>query len=87
MVPNYNATNRVQTGVRLDRRLVKVLKGIAAEKEIGLGELIEAIVLNAFEGKKPFSPETRKQIAGFKLLYGMNLTAADAAPLREDKPE
>ena len=42
---------------------MKVLKGLAELKDISLGDLLEGIVLHAFEGKTPFSPETRKQIA------------------------
>ena len=45
---------RVQTGVRLEKRMLKVLKAIAEQKEMSLGDLLEGIVLHAFEGKAPF---------------------------------
>ena len=78
---------RVQTGVRIEKRILKVLKTVAAEKEIGLGDLLEGIVLHAFEGKQPFSPETIKMISEAKNLFGLDLNAADAHHLREaDKP-
>ncbi len=74
---------RVQTGVRIERRILKVLKTIAAEKEIGLGDLLEGIVLHAFEGKQPFSPETIEMISEAKNLFGLDLSAADAHKLHE----
>lgn len=74
---------RVQTGVRIEKRILKVLKTIAAEKEIGLGDLLEGIVLHAFEGKHPFGPETLKMIAETKQLFGLDLNADDAHRLRE----
>ena len=42
---------RMQTGVRMERRLVKVLKGLAEYQDMTLGDLLEGIVLHAFEGK------------------------------------
>jgi len=74
---------RVQTGVRLERHTLRVLKGLAAYLDIGLGDLIEGIVLHAFEGKAPFSPETLTQIASLKQVYGHELTAADSHQLYE----
>ena len=53
---------RVQTGVRLERRLVKVLKGTAEYLDMSLGDLIEGIALHAFEGKPPFSESTRRRL-------------------------
>ena len=35
---------RAQTGVRIEKRVLKVLKALAAHHEIGLGDLIEGIV-------------------------------------------
>jgi predicted DNA-binding ribbon-helix-helix protein len=46
---------RVQTGVRMERRILKVLKGLAEYHDLSLGDLLEGIVLHAFEGKSPFS--------------------------------
>lgn len=77
---------RVQTGIRLEKRLVKVLKGLAEAKDIGLGDLVEGIVLHAFEGRAPFSPETLDTVRRLKEIYGLDLTAADAHRLEEDAP-
>ena len=74
---------RVQTGVRLESCLVKVLKALASELDLSLGDLLEGIVLHAFEGKAPFSQQTLKKIRALKRVYGLELTAADAHCLRE----
>ncbi|HEY6065622.1 MAG TPA: hypothetical protein VIY96_05670 [Thermoanaerobaculia bacterium] len=74
---------RVQTGVRMEKRLLKVLKALADLKDLSLGDLLEGIVLHAFEGKSPFSAETRKQIAELKRVYGLDLEASDSHRLRE----
>ena len=78
---------RVQTGVRMEKRLLKVLKAVAELKEMTLGDLLEGIVLHAFEGKLvPFSPQTLKEIEQFKSIYGMTLKASDSHNLKERKP-
>ena len=76
---------RVQTGVRMEKRMLKVLKAIAEQKDMTLGYLLEGIVLHAFEGKAPFSPQTLKEIEQFKALYGMTLKANDSHNLKEKK--
>jgi hypothetical protein len=77
---------RVQTGVRMEKRMLKVLKAVAEQKDLTLGDLLEGIVLDAFEGKAvPFSAQTLKEIEQFKSLYGMTLTAADSHNLKERK--
>lgn len=74
---------RVQTGVRLESRLVKVLKALATELDLSLGDLLEGIVLHAFEGRAPFSEQTLKKIQTLKDVYGLDLSAQDAHRLRE----
>ena len=77
---------RVQTGVRMEKRLLKVLKAVAELKEMTLGDLLEGIVLHAFEGKLvPFSPQTLKEIEQFKAIYGMTLKASDSHNLKEKR--
>jgi hypothetical protein len=66
---------RVQTGVRLEKRLLKVLKALAEYHDLTLGDLLEGIVLHAFEGKPPFGPESRARIADLKRIYGLDLGA------------
>jgi hypothetical protein len=76
---------RVQTGVRIEKRLLKVLKAVAELKDMTLGDLLEGIVLHAFEGKAPFSEGTLKQIEQFKKIYGLTLTASDSHQLKEKR--
>lgn len=74
---------RVQTGVRLEKRLVKVLKGTAEYLDLSLGDLLEGMVLHAFEGKAPFSPETLAKVEQLKVVYGLDLGADDSHRLDE----
>jgi hypothetical protein len=74
---------RTQTGVRLETRLLKVLKALATDLDLSLGDLIEGIVLHAFEGKPPFSAATLRKIRTLKEVYGLDLTAKDSHQLRE----
>jgi predicted DNA-binding ribbon-helix-helix protein len=75
---------RVQTGVRMERTLVKVLKATAEYTDLTLGDLLEGIVLHAIEGRpSPFQPDTLEAIAGFRRIYGLELTADDAHRLTE----
>jgi hypothetical protein len=69
---------RVQTGVRIERRLLSVLKALADLHAITLGDLIEGIVLHAFEGKTPFSKQGLEKIATLKDVFGLELGAADS---------
>ena len=69
---------RVQTGVRIERRLLKVLKALAEHRDMSLGDLIEGIVLHAFEGKTAFSRDSLGQINRLRLVYGLDLTSKDA---------
>jgi hypothetical protein len=77
---------RTQTGVRIESSLLKVLKGLAEYTDLTLGDLLEGIVLHAFEGKAPFSADTQKVIAQLKTVYGCDLTAADSHRLVEANP-
>ena len=74
---------RVQTGVRIEKRVLKVLKAMAAEYEMGLGDLIEGIVLHSLEGRSPFGAESKKLIASLRAAYDLDLTAADSHKLVE----
>jgi hypothetical protein len=74
---------RVQTGVRIEARLLNVLKALAALKGTSLGDLLEGIVLHAFEGQHAFGPPTLAQIAELKKIYGLDLSAADSHQLVE----
>ena len=63
---------RVQTGVRIEKRLLKVLKALAEYLDMSLGDLLEGVALAAFEGKAPFVESTRQKIEQLKVVYGMD---------------
>jgi hypothetical protein len=82
---------RVQTGVRMEKRLLKVLRAFADYHDLTLGDLLEGIVLHAFDGKCPFSEDSLRRIKELKKIYGLDLDAsashrlAEAGPARSPK--
>jgi hypothetical protein len=82
-LPEQIEIERIQTGVRIEKRLLKVLKGLAELKDLTLGDLLEGIVLHAFEGKAPFSHETLREINQLKKIYGLALRASDSHQFKE----
>ncbi len=74
---------RTQTGVRIETRMLKVLKALAEYLDMTLGDLLEGIVLHAFEGKAPFGEVSRKKIEALREVYGLTLTAEDSHRLEE----
>ncbi len=76
---------RIQTGVRLEKRMVKVLKGLAEYLDMSVGELIEGIVLHGFENKPAFSDETLAKIGQLKDIYGLDLDATHSHKLEEPR--
>jgi hypothetical protein len=64
---------RVQTGVRIEKRLLKVLKALAEFHDLTLGDLLEGIVLHAFDGKTAFQKPSRRRIKELKKFYGLDL--------------
>lgn len=74
---------RTQTGVRMEKRILKVLKALAEYHDISLGDLLEGIVLHAFEGRTPFGEDSLQTIADLKKVYGLDLTSADSHQLVE----
>jgi hypothetical protein len=72
---------RVQLGVRMEKKMVKVLKGLAEFNGETLGQLLEKIVLHSFEpvvgqeGEMSASPHGKRAlavIADLKRIYGMD---------------
>lgn len=78
---------RIQVGARMEKTIVKVLKGLAEYLDLSLGDLLEGVTLHALEGKAPFSKETLAQIERLKLVYGLELTAEDSHKLVEARDE
>jgi predicted DNA-binding ribbon-helix-helix protein len=81
--PVQREVERVQTGVRLEKRLLKVLKGLAEYLDLSLGDLLEGIALHALENKPPFKRLTLDKITQLRRVYGFDLVAADSHQLRE----
>jgi len=81
------SVERIQTGVRLEKRLVKVLKALAEHKDLTLGDLLEGLVLHAFEGRQAFNEETLELIAQLKQIYGLDLNADASHRMRDRKGE
>jgi hypothetical protein len=82
-MPKKLEIERIQTGVRMERRIVKVLKALAEYKNLTLGDLLEGIVLHAFEGKTPFGAETLRKITELKTVYELDIDARSSHRLRE----
>ncbi|HEY0705012.1 MAG TPA: hypothetical protein VGD60_19770 [Candidatus Acidoferrales bacterium] len=74
---------RVQTGVRIEKRLLKVLKAFAELRDMSLGDLLEGIVLHAFDGKSPFEKESLQKIKELKRFYGLRLDARASHRMKE----
>ena len=79
--------DRVQTGVRMERRLVKVLKAVAQLRDLSLGELLEIIAHDVFAGRLPFDAACLAQVRELLAIYGVAPSpAAPAAPAPEEQP-
>ena len=76
---------RVQTGVRMEERILKVLKAFAEYHDLTLGDLLEGIVLHAFDGKCPFGAESLKRIKDLKKFYGLDLDSRASHRLTETR--
>ncbi|MGI9400605.1 MAG: hypothetical protein ACR2O0_05075 [Rhizobiaceae bacterium] len=74
---------RVQTGVRIEKRLLKVLKALAEHLDLTVGDLLEGIALHSFENKPPFAPGTIQKIKQLKNVYELDLKAEDSHKLKD----
>ena len=83
MAAPAKSVERVQTGIRLEKRILKVLKGVAEYHDMYLGDLLEGICLHVFENKAPFSEATLKRVRMLKEVYHLDLTAEDSHRLVE----
>jgi hypothetical protein len=76
---------RVQTGVRMERRILKVLKAFGEYRDMTLGDLLEGIVLHAFDGRCPFGRESLRRIQDLKKFYGLDLDSRASHRLTESQ--
>ena len=65
----------MRRGLTFDRRVLKVLRATAELEDQSLGDLLERIVADAFEGRVTFSHETLDRIDRFRDLYGLEMRA------------
>ncbi|MGH7741344.1 MAG: hypothetical protein ACRENS_04910 [Candidatus Eiseniibacteriota bacterium] len=63
--------------------MLKVLKAIAEYHEMSLGDLIEGIVLHAFDGKPAFGAAGLARIREFRRIYGLKFDATHSHRLVE----
>jgi len=77
---------RVQTGVRIEKRLLKVLKGLAEFHDLSVGDLLEGIVLHAFEGKCALSKTSLEKVRDLKKIYELDY-GSEASHRMEEKNE
>jgi len=77
------AIERVQTGVRMEKRLLKVLRALADYHDLTLGDLLEGIVLHAFDGKLPFNHASLHRIKELKRFYGLDVDSKASHRLKE----
>jgi hypothetical protein len=83
MVRDQLTIGRVQTGVRMEKRILRVLKAVAELHDISLGDLLEGIVLHAFEGRCAFGKPSLQRIAELKKIYRLDLDASASHRLKE----
>ncbi|PCJ87584.1 MAG: hypothetical protein COA52_13885 [Hyphomicrobiales bacterium] len=84
MMESMKTIERVQTGIRLEKRMLKVLKGLAEHLDMSLADLVEGITLHALENKPAFSEHTLGKIAQLKQVYDFDLSAEDSHKLKEE---
>ena len=82
-MPDKIQIERMQTGMRIEKRILKVLKALAEYLDMTLGDLIEGIVLHAFDGKIPFNQATLKKIDDLKKVYELKLDSTHSHRLIE----
>lgn len=96
MMENVTKIERVQLGVRMEKKLVKVLKGLAEFNDETLGELLERIVYHSFEpvvgdeGESCASPHNKRQLAAVETLrttYGLSPDTHTPRSYVRDVPE
>lgn len=77
------AIERVQTGLRLEKRLLKVTKALADSLDLSLSDLVEGVLLHALEGQAPFSQATLARATQLKQVFALDLGARHAHRLTE----
>ena len=77
---------RSQTGIRIEKRILKVLKGLAEFHDLSVGDLLEGVLLHVFEGKIPFGERSLRKIGELRKVYDLDLNATHSHKLVEETP-
>ncbi|HEY1954856.1 MAG TPA: hypothetical protein VGH28_04575 [Polyangiaceae bacterium] len=77
MVRKKSEPARVQTGLRIEPKMLKVLKALAEYLDLTLAELIEMMVLQVFEGEPGLSQGTLRRVEQLKRIYDMDYGLED----------
>lgn len=75
---------RVQTGIRLEKKLLKVLKGLAEHRDVSVGQMLELILMHSFENRSCFSKAGLETVVGLKKIYGLDYDVHDYEKFLED---
>jgi hypothetical protein len=75
---------RVQTGIRIEKKLLKVLKGIAEHRDVSVGQMLELILLHSFENRSCFSKQGIETVNGLKKIYGLDYDVHDYEKFLEE---
>ena len=72
--------------------MLLVLKALAGALDLSLGDLLEGIVLHAFEGKAPFGPDALAKIEALREVYSSTsppptLTCSSSRPAARSRSE
>jgi hypothetical protein len=84
-VTKEKPVERVQTGIKIEKRILKVMKGLAEYHDLSVGDLLEALLLHAFEGKVPLTQESIRVVRSLRDLYGLDLRPSAGVGSREAK--
>lgn len=68
---------RVQTGIRIEKKILKVLKGVAEYRDLSVGQMLELILMHSFENHPSFSKEGLETVKALKKVYGLNYDVHD----------
>jgi len=67
----------------MEKRILKVLRALADYHDLTLGDLLEGIVLHAFDGKLPFNHASLQRIKELKRFYGLDVDSKASHRLKE----
>jgi len=67
----------------MERRVLQILRALAIYHDLALGDLLEGIVLHAFDGKSAFRQAGLQRIKELKKFYGLDWGSRSSHSLSE----